>query len=138
MKSSGMKTATSESAHRDDGEADLPRPFERGLIGGVAFLDEAKDIFDHHDRVIDDEADGDRDRHQRKIVEAVVAADTSPANVPASASGTVMLAMNVGQNRRRKRKMTITTSAMLSSSENCTSSTEARMVDGAVADEAGS
>ncbi len=50
------------------------------------------------------------------------------ANVPASASGTVMLAMNVGQNRRRNRKMTITTSAMLSISENCTSWTEARIV----------
>ena len=50
------------------------------------------------------------------------------AKVPASASGTVMLAMNVGQNRRRNRKMTITTSAMLSSSENCTSCTEARIV----------
>ena len=50
------------------------------------------------------------------------------AKVPASASGTVMLAMNVGQNRRRNRKITITTSAMLSSSENCTSCTDARMV----------
>ena len=50
------------------------------------------------------------------------------ANVPASASGTVMLAMKVGQNRRRNRKITITTSAMLSSSENCTSCTEARIV----------
>ena len=50
------------------------------------------------------------------------------AKVPASASGTVMLAMNVGQNRRRNRKMTITTRAMLSRRENCTSCTEARMV----------
>src|ERR1035441_6260981 len=50
------------------------------------------------------------------------------AKVPDSASGTVMLAMNVGQNRRRKRKMTSTTSAMLSMSENCTSFTETRMV----------
>ena len=57
-----------------------------------------------------------------------MAAGTCTAKVPASASGTVMLAMNVGQNRRRNRKITITTSAMLSISENCTSSTEARMV----------
>ena len=50
------------------------------------------------------------------------------AAVPASASGTVMQAMKVGQKRRKKTKMTITTSEMLSKSENCTSSTEARIV----------
>ena len=50
------------------------------------------------------------------------------ANVPDSASGTVTLAMNVGQNRRRNRKITITTSPIDNMSVNCTSSTEARMV----------
>ena len=48
--------------------------------------------------------------------------------VPARESGTVMLAMNVGHARRRKRNTTMTTSAMLMSSEVCTSSTEARIV----------
>jgi len=41
--------------------------------------------------------------------------------VPDNASGTVTLAMNVGQNRRRKRNTTITTSAMLTTSETSTS-----------------
>src|SRR5436309_6445979 len=50
------------------------------------------------------------------------------AHVPANANATVTLAMNVGQNRRRNRKITITTSAMLTTSDNSTSSTEARMV----------
>ena len=49
-------------------------------------------------------------------------------HVPASASGTVTLAMKVGQNRRRNRKITITTSAMLTAIENCTSFTDARIV----------
>ena len=49
-------------------------------------------------------------------------------NVPARASGTVTLAMNVGQNRRRKRKITMTTSAMLSKQGKLTSCTEARIV----------
>ena len=53
--------------------------------------------------------------------------------MPASASGTVMLAMNVGQNRRKNRKITMHHQRMLSMSENCTSCTEARMVVGAVA-----
>src|SRR3954463_4985052 len=50
------------------------------------------------------------------------------ATVPARARGTVMLAMNVGQNRRKNRKITITTRAMLKHRENWTSATEARMV----------
>jgi hypothetical protein len=34
-------------------------------------LDKARDVLDHHDRIIDEEADGDGQRHQREIVEAV-------------------------------------------------------------------
>src|ERR1039458_6439004 len=49
-------------------------------------------------------------------------------HVPANASGTVTLAMKVGQNRRKNRKITITTSEMLTTSDNSTSSTDARMV----------
>src|SRR5664280_1642265 len=49
-------------------------------------------------------------------------------HVPASASGTVTLAMNVGQNRRKKRKITITTNEMLTTSDSSTSSTDARIV----------
>ena len=30
------------------------------------------DVFEHHDRIVDDEADGDRQRHQREIVETVM------------------------------------------------------------------
>src|SRR6185437_2199335 len=51
-----------------------------------------------------------------------------PANVAVKASGTVILAMKVGQNRRRKKKMTSTTSAILSIMDNWTSWTEASMV----------
>ena len=40
--------------------------------------------------------------------------------------------MNVAATLRRNRKITITTSATASSSSNCTSRTEARIVDGAV------
>src|SRR5258708_10159933 len=44
------------------------------------------------------------------------------------AGGTVMLAMKVGQKRRRNKKMTMTTSATVAASETCTSWNEARMV----------
>src|SRR6218665_1506944 len=48
--------------------------------------------------------------------------------VPISASGTVMPGISVAATLRRKTKITITTSAMLSTSVNSTSPTEARMV----------
>ena len=47
---------------------------------------------------------------------------------PSSESGTVTLGMTVAQNVRRNTKITATTRPMVSSSVNCTSSTEARMV----------
>ena len=49
-------------------------------------------------------------------------------NVPTSDSGTATLGMMVAETLRRKRKITITTSPMVSISENSTSATEARMV----------
>src|ERR1700732_1731603 len=50
------------------------------------------------------------------------------ANVPAKASGTVTQAMNVVDTRRRNKKQTITTRAMLMRREAWTSATDARIV----------
>ncbi len=49
-------------------------------------------------------------------------------NVPTSESGTAMPGMIVAERLRRNRKMTITTSAMVSINSNSTSRTDARMV----------
>ena len=57
------------NADRDDGEADLGRAIEGGAQRRFARLGVAHDIFDHHDGVVDDEADGDGQRHQREIVD---------------------------------------------------------------------
>ncbi len=59
-------------ADRQHGEADLARALERGLERRNAILDVAVDVLHHHDGVVDDEADGDGERHQRQIVEAEV------------------------------------------------------------------
>ncbi len=48
------------------------RAVERRRHHVLAHLHVAHDVFEHHDRVIDDEADRERDRHQRQIVERVV------------------------------------------------------------------
>ncbi len=72
MNSSGMNTAISEKVIDTIGEADLAGTLERGVERRLALLDVAHDVLDHDDRIVDDEADGDREAHQRQIVDAVV------------------------------------------------------------------
>ena len=76
MKSSGMKTATSERLMETTVKPICRAPFERRLHRALALLDEAEDVLDDHDRVIDHEADRDGHRHEREIIEAVVATGT--------------------------------------------------------------
>src|SRR5439155_1108063 len=54
---------------RDDREADLLGALQRRLQRRFARFDVAGDVLDHHDRVVDDEASGDRQRHQRQVVD---------------------------------------------------------------------
>ena len=56
--------------HRDqrqtdgkNGEADFPRAPQRRLHRGHPLLQVARDIFDHHDRIVDDETGGNRQCH---------------------------------------------------------------------------
>ena len=90
-----MKAATRERRDRDDREADLPRPLERGLQAAQPSLQVAMHVLDHDDRVVDHEADRYGERHQRQVVE-VKPASHMTATVPASDSGTVMPAASVG------------------------------------------
>jgi hypothetical protein len=57
-------------ADRKHRETDLTRALERGRHRGVARLDVPVDVLHHHDRVIDHEADGERQRHEREVVQA--------------------------------------------------------------------
>ncbi len=57
--------------HRDDGEPHLARALEGRFQRRLARLDVTDDVLDHHDRVVDDEADRDGEPHQRQVVEAV-------------------------------------------------------------------
>ena len=57
--------------HRYDREGDLARALERGLHRGETRLTVTDDVLQHDDRVVDHEADRERERHQRNVVEAV-------------------------------------------------------------------
>ncbi len=56
--------------HRDHRAGDLARPDQRRLRRGAALLDVAVDVFDDHDRVVDDEPDRQHHRQQGQQVEA--------------------------------------------------------------------
>src|SRR6185369_8482291 len=56
---------------REDREADLRRPPQRGLERRHALLDVPHNVLDHHDGVVHHEAGGNSQRHQREVVEAV-------------------------------------------------------------------
>ena len=72
-----MKTATSETVNEMTVKPISRAPFSAASSGSFAELEMTDDILDHHDRVVDDEARADRQRHQRKIVEAEPAGNTS-------------------------------------------------------------
>ena len=63
---------------RDDGEADLARALQRGLERPHAALDVADDVLQHDDGVVDHEADRQRQRQQRHVVDGDSRARTSP------------------------------------------------------------
>ena len=54
---------------RQDRKADLARPLQGSLHRRLPLLDVPDDVLDHDNRIVDDKADGDRQRHQREIVE---------------------------------------------------------------------
>src|SRR5665213_344999 len=58
--------------HGNDGEADFLRAFERCLHWRLAHFHVAHDIFEHDNRVVHHKAHAKRQRHERKIVEAVI------------------------------------------------------------------
>ena len=58
-------------AHRKHREPDLRRSLERRLHRVHPVLDIARDVLEHHNRIIDNESRRNRQRHQRQVVEAI-------------------------------------------------------------------
>jgi hypothetical protein len=64
MKATGAYTAASVSVIATHGEADFLRAEQRRLAAVHALFDVAEDVLQHHDRVIDHQADGQHQRQQ--------------------------------------------------------------------------
>ena len=70
MNATGMNTAMSDSVVASTARPMSLRGGDGGGEGLVAHLvDEAVDVLEHHDGVVDDDADGERQRQQRDHVE---------------------------------------------------------------------
>ena len=78
MNSTGMNTAASDSVIDTMVKPISCEPSSVACIARLAHLHVAHDVLQHHDRVVDDEADAQRQRHQRQIVQAVARTGTSP------------------------------------------------------------
>ncbi len=110
----GMNTAESTSGDADQCAGDLLHRFARGLLGRQAFLDhEPLDVLDHHDRIVDQQADGQHHGEHGQHVDREAAA-ASTAKVPSSTTGTAMVGISVARMFCRNTNMTMNTSAIAS------------------------
>ena len=67
----GMNTATSDRLIESTVKPTSRAPEQCRLEARHARFHVARDVLEHHDGVIDDEAGGDDERHEREVVEAV-------------------------------------------------------------------
>ncbi len=67
----GKEYRHQRQTHGQNGKAHLSCAQQGRLESRHAGLDMAGDVLQHHDGIVDDEAGGDRQRHQREIVDAV-------------------------------------------------------------------
>ncbi len=68
----GNENGGQRHCHRKNGEADFLGAFERCLKGRLARFDMPHDVFQHHDGVVNDEADAQDQSHHRHVVEAEI------------------------------------------------------------------
>ena len=67
----GNEDGNQRHAHRQNRETNLFRAFEGGLHRFHAMFEVARNVFDHHNRIVHHESRGNGQRHQRKIVQGV-------------------------------------------------------------------
>ena len=66
-----MKTAMSERVIETMVKPISPAPLSAASNGEAPAFHMPHDVLDHDDGIVDDEADRDRQRHQREIVQAI-------------------------------------------------------------------
>jgi len=120
MKSTGRNTAASDNVIEIMVNPISRDPFSAAANGVSPASICAHDVLEHDDRVIDHEADAERERHQREVIEAV-AQEVHGREGADNREGQCQAGNDRGERFRKKRKITITTRPIVSSSVNCTS-----------------
>ena len=126
ISSTGMNTATSEKVIERMVKAISFEPLIAASNGFMPVLDMARNVLEHDDRVVDDEADRKRDRQQRDVVDRI-AEQKHEAAAPISDTGKASAGMSVAAADFRNTKMTITTRTIEISSVHCTSAIDWRI-----------
>ena len=103
MNSTGMNTAASDNVI-DMIVKPISLDPSSAACSALSHLHVPHDVFQHHDRVVHDESDRQRQRHQRKIVERCNPSMYITANVPTIDIGSARLGMIVAEMFRRKKK----------------------------------
>ena len=124
-----MNTASSETVIETIVKPICFAPSSAASQRRLALLDEARDVLGHHDRVVDDEAGRDRERHQRQVVEAVVeqvhhAERRRPARAARRRRGSSVARSRAQEHEHDERRR----ARSLMSSVRSTSRTDARIV----------
>ena len=97
----------------------------RRLVGRQAELDVVLDVFDHDDRVVDDDADRQHEPEERQLVQRE-AEPSITANVPTIETGTAISGMSVARHVCRNTRTTSATRAIASKSVSMTASIDSR------------
>ena len=118
--STGMNTAASDSVIETMVKPISFDPASAAYERLFAHLHVPENVFEHHDGVVDDEADGKNQRHHRQVVQAVVQ-QVHDGEGADDGEGQRQAGITVAETLRRNRKITITTRPSVSSMVNCTS-----------------
>ena len=110
MKATGTKTAMMVKRGGHDRQADLRRGFARRREVIRARVHVAHDVFAHHDGVVDQQPDGQRQTHQRQDVQREVRARRMTMNVLMTETGSARPVITVLRQLFRKRKTISTVS----------------------------
>ena len=110
MNTSGMNTAASEMVMARIVKLISPRRIQRGLERALARLHQPHRVLQKDDGVVHQEADRQRQRHQREIVQAVAEHVHRPRRSAAARAAAPPPGISVSVARPRNRKMTSTTS----------------------------
>ena len=126
MVATGTNTATIDEVVASTARKICAAPLRGRLRRALAALEVPVDVLDHHDGVVDQHADRERQREHRHVVEAE-AEPLHEGEGPTTLVGMATALIRVARKSRRKSRMIATASKAPNTRSNCTSWIECAM-----------